>query len=129
MNTQIMSFINSLKISYKSRRPFVKVKLTHGNLKLSNFFYRKNWIKKYYSNKNQLIIYLRYINNQPLIQNILIKSTKGCRIYWSNKNLKWQINGYARSGIVILHTKYGLLTGSEALTLGIGGEVSFIVYF
>lgn len=85
---KINNFINNLKIGYKNRSTYIKITLSNENLKIIQYFYKYNWIKNYIIKNKKIYVYLRYIENKPLIQNIILNSTKGYRKYLNIENLK-----------------------------------------
>ena len=96
--------------------------------KIVNFFYEKGWIKLYNIQKNEIIIYLRYINNNPLFTNIKFISTPGHRKFFSKKSLLYYKKNNGGNANILLHTTYGLLTLKSTEKLAIGGEISYILY-
>jgi len=67
---------------------------------------------------------LKYIGERrqrrPLITGLQRVSTPGCRVYTSKKDIPWVLSGI---GIAILSTPKGVMTGSRARKIGVGGEI------
>jgi small subunit ribosomal protein S8 len=57
---------------------------------------------------------------RPVISGIQRISTPGRRVYARRKDIPWVLSGM---GIAILSTPKGVMTGSRARQLGVGGEV------
>ncbi len=69
--------------------------------------------------KGFLTVYLKYVNGEPVIHEIVRKSTPGRRLYQRANGVKPVIGGL---GIAIMSTNAGLLTDRKARELGVGGE-------
>lgn len=65
-------------------------------------------------------VYLKYINNSPVIRNISRVSKPGRRVYSGIKELKAVCNGL---GISVLSTSKGVFSDYDARLLNVGGEV------
>jgi ribosomal protein S8 len=82
----------------------------------------------YLIQNNEIIIYLRYINNKPLFTNIKFVSTSGHRKYYTNKGViyfKKYIGGNAN---ILLYTSFGLKSLKFAENTLIGGEIVCLLY-
>ncbi|MBN9565739.1 MAG: 30S ribosomal protein S8 [Alphaproteobacteria bacterium] len=73
----------------------------------------------------ELVIELKYYEQQPVIQGISRVSKPGRRIYKDVDNLPRVFNGM---GIAILSTSKGVISDAKARELGVGGEVLCHVY-
>lgn len=71
-----------------------------------------------------LRINLKYVGSRrerkPVISGIERVSTPGRRVYARKTDIPWVLSGM---GIAILSTPKGVMTGSRARQLGVGGEV------
>lgn len=68
-------------------------------------------------------VWLRYVDEKPrrhIVSGLERVSRPGCRVYVGKKEIPWVRNGL---GVAILSTPKGVLTGSQARRLGVGGEV------
>lgn len=67
---------------------------------------------------------LKYVGvrreKRPVISGLERISTPGRRVYASKKEIPWVLSGM---GIAILSTPKGVMTGTRARQLGVGGEV------
>jgi len=68
-----------------------------------------------------LLIQLKYSEDrEPVIRGLERVSKPGCRIYTQRENIPWVKAGM---GTVILSTPRGVLSGRQARSQGVGGEV------
>lgn len=74
---------------------------------------------------DQVVIELKYFDEQPVIKNIKRVSKPGRRVYAQIKTLNRVCNGL---GISILSTPRGVLSDSDARVANVGGEVLCTVY-
>lgn len=87
--------------------------------------YIKNF-KAYEDNKQGVLrIYLKYYNDEPVIQGIKRISKPGRRNYVGREEIPRVLNGL---GTAILSTSSGVMTGQECRDKGIGGEVLGFVW-
>jgi small subunit ribosomal protein S8 len=70
--------------------------------------------------RDDLRIFLKYSDGEPVIQHLARISKPGRRVYMRSDDLKPVLNGL---GIGIVSTSLGLLTDSEARQRRVGGEV------
>lgn len=76
------------------------------------------------SNSNIIIIYLKYINNYPVIVNFKIISKPSLKIYYSSRQL-WKIK--PNQGLLIMSTTKGLKSLDFCKKFNIGGEPFLII--
>lgn len=68
-----------------------------------------------------LRVYLKYTEDRESVLRGLKRISKpGCRVYTKKRDIAWVKYGL---GTVILSTPRGVVSGREARTLGVGGEV------
>jgi small subunit ribosomal protein S8 len=76
------------------------------------------------SPQGTLRIALKYVGSRrerkPVISGIERVSTPGRRVYARKREIPWVLSGM---GIAILSTPKGVMTGTRARQLGVGGEV------
>ena len=82
-------------------------------------------ISTHEGNKNSLTISLRYYQGKGVIEMSKIVSRPGLRHYAKASKLPSVCGGL---GIAIVSTSRGLMTGEEAKSNGLGGEVLMHVY-
>lgn len=75
--------------------------------------------------KSALIVSLRYVNNKPTISNIKRISKPGRRIYAGKSDIPY-VKG--KSGLALISTSKGVLSGNEAREQAVGGEILIEVW-
>ena len=68
----------------------------------------------------EIVVQMRYINEQPTFEDLKRISTPGRRVYRQAKNLRPVKSGY---GIAVLSTPKGILTDTDAKKENVGGEI------
>jgi small subunit ribosomal protein S8 len=105
------------------------VPLSRFKMKIAEILAKNNFIKKVAEEEADgrkfIKIELRYMQNEkgaktPFIQGIRRVSRQGQRIYAGKKKLSVVRSGF---GFSIVSTSRGLMTGQEAKSAGIGGEI------
>lgn len=71
-------------------------------------------------NKKAIKIFLKYVDGESVIHEIVRKSTPGRRIYERASQMKFVIG---KLGISIVTTNKGIMTNKRAKELAVGGEV------
>lgn len=72
-----------------------------------------------------LKVYLKYVDGESVIHELVRISTPGRRVYSGFKNVKPVIGGL---GVSILSTSKGLMTNKQAKDLSVGGEIICTVW-
>ena len=75
--------------------------------------------------KKDLTVHLKYFKGRPVIEEIHRISKPSLRIYKSSEDLPVVRGGL---GIAIVSTSKGVMTGSNAKSMGVGGEVLCTVF-
>ncbi len=73
----------------------------------------------------ELVVGLKYMHGQPVIQHLKRISKPGRRVYSPIKKLSFVSNGL---GMTILSTNQGIMTDANARRRGVGGEVVCTVF-
>lgn len=116
---------NALLVGNKSVTiPYSKFKESIINV-LKNENYISNFEIKKIDNKQIIIAELRFINNKPMITHIKKISKPGLKVYTSYKNIPRPLQG---TGLIILSSPYGVISGKEAYIKKTGGELICEVY-
>lgn len=91
-----------------------------------NILWDEGYISGYTVDKlnNNIIIFLKYQNNKPVIKKIKCISKPGSRIFYTVKQL-WKID--SSKNFLILSTNKGLKTLNDCKKLNIGGEPFIVV--
>lgn len=119
--SDMLTRIRNAQMAYKA-----KVKMPSSKLKISiaNVLKDEGYIHGYEvvdeSNKNYLVISLKYHCGISVIEEIKRISKPGLRIYKSRDKLPEVKNGL---GIAIVSTSKGVMTNQKAKILGVGGEL------
>lgn len=75
--------------------------------------------------KKSIKVFLKYVDNESVIHEIVRVSTPGRRCYTAANNLQPVIGGL---GISILSTNKGVITNKQAKDLSVGGEILCTVW-
>ena len=75
--------------------------------------------------KRQLVLALKYVENQPVIEGLERVSKPSCRVHCSSRDIPRVRNGL---GIVVLSTPKGVISGRQAAKENVGGEVLCYVW-
>jgi small subunit ribosomal protein S8 len=76
--------------------------------------------------RRMIRIWLKYDDEKkPVLTGLKRVSKPGCRIYKKRDDIPWVYSGL---GVAILSTSKGVVTGSQARYLGVGGEVLCYVW-
>ncbi len=124
--SDMFTCIRNAQVAKKKKIIVYYTKFKHSIL---NVIYSEGYIKKFNiflnSKKKNIIIYLKYYFNKPVITLIKRISRPGLRIYKSCKNLPLVKSGL---GIVIVSTSKGILSDKKARTLNVGGEIICYIF-
>ncbi len=82
--------------------------------------YIKNYKVVEEQGKERIVIYLKYVNQEPVIRGVERVSKPSRRVYTGKDDIPVVMGGY---GIAIISTSQGIMTGKKAADLGIGGEI------
>ncbi|MEK7071570.1 MAG: 30S ribosomal protein S8 [Patescibacteria group bacterium] len=81
--------------------------------------------KKVKKNQPMLEIELTYVNQKPKIKEVERISKQSRRVYFGIKNIHTIKNG---SGLLVLSTPKGILSGKDARKEHVGGEALFTIF-
>lgn len=95
-----------------------------GNILLNQGFIDQLEVKGV-EGKKEIVITLKYHQNEPVISGIKRVSSPGRRIYRAVKDIPRYMNGMA---VTIVSTSKGILTGKEAAEVNQGGEIVCYVW-
>ena len=119
VTSTLSNFISNLKNHYSSKKLVLKQKKTKQIVQLVDLLVKEGLICGYYFINNNIVILLKYNNNEPGIYEIKTISKPGKRVYINNK---WIYKNNSKD-IYIISTKKGFLTKNEAQELNVGGEL------
>ena len=75
--------------------------------------------------KRELVIELKYVNGESVIEGIERVSKPSCRIYCGSREIPRVRNGL---GTVVLTTPKGIMSGRRAVKENVGGEILCYVW-
>jgi small subunit ribosomal protein S8 len=121
----IADMITRIRNANKARHDFVDIPYSRIKEDIAKIFLEKGYIRNYELTSDSLIksirIYLKFDKNKNgVITGIKRVSKPGLRTYAKKDEIPKVLGGI---GTVIMSTSKGVLTGSEAKKLGVGGEV------
>ena len=87
--------------------------------------YIKDYMEKGEGVNRELVIQVKYYKRKPVIEGIKRVSKPSCRIYCGGKEIPRVRSGM---GTVILSTPQGVISGTKAKKLNVGGEILCYVW-
>ena len=111
--------INGLKLSILYNKKGFLLPKNKNNVNLLKTLLKINVVKFIKINDKNIHVYINYINNKPVFNNITNMFKPGHKLIISLKNLK-KIS-YKHNWILILSTSKGVLNNYEAMEKGVGG--------
>ncbi|PIT87956.1 MAG: 30S ribosomal protein S8 [Candidatus Magasanikbacteria bacterium CG10_big_fil_rev_8_21_14_0_10_40_10] len=104
--------------------PFSKIKLAIAELLVKND-YLQSAVKKEDGIHPYILVNLKFVNKQPVIQHIKRVSKPGKRVYVKCEEIKQVLNGF---GISLISTPKGVMTNKQARADKLGGELICEIY-
>jgi len=122
--SKIYNLISEIKIGQMSYRPYIISNFNIGSGAILDILYREGYIGGYVvlttnNSSPKVKIFLKYINNSPLINDLVAISTPSNSIFLSVKQI-WKLAN--TKSLLILSTSAGILSGDECKRLKIGGK-------
>ena len=115
----------NIKNGQLTKRSFIfqqRKKICESYLKI---MWREGYVLGYtIENDNRIKIFLKYKNNQPVINSLNLVSKPSRRVYYSAKQI-WKID--SSKSLIIFSTSKGLKSILECKKLKIGGEPVIII--
>ena len=126
----VADFLTRIRNAYKARHQKMDVPASKLKLEIARILKEEGYISNFKSTDEEgrkvLRVYLKYgPNNEGVINNITRVSRPGCRVYVGRNEINRVLGGL---GINILTPPKGVMTGRQARTEGVGGEVLCEVY-
>lgn len=119
----IGDFLTVIRNGIAARKRTVKVATSKLKQSIAQLLKDEGFVKDFKIEQDGvkvfLTVYLKYVNGEPVIHEIVRKSTPGRRMYQRANGIKPVVGGL---GIAIISTNAGLLTDRKARELGVGGE-------
>ena len=121
----IADMLTRIRNALAARHPKVDVPASRLKMEIARILKDQGYILNFKpaeeGSRSLIRIYLKYTpGNQPVISRLERVSRPGCRVYVGSKKTPRVLGGL---GISILTTPKGVMTGQEATSAGVGGEV------
>lgn len=124
MKNYLWNMFANIKNGQVARRSFIiqrKKKVCESFLKI---LWDEGFIVGYKVTNDNLIIFLKYLKNKPVINSIKLISKPGRRVYYSAKQL-WKMD--SSKSFIVFSTNEGLKSLLDCKKLKIGGEPFIII--
>jgi ribosomal protein S8 len=134
MTSTVSNVLALITGGYKNRRLLVRAKRSKLSTKILNLFYNEGFIRGFTLSKNssaEVIIFLKYVDNKPVLKNFKVFSSGGRRTYCKSSYILTRLinNGY----FIVSTSQLGLvstMTLSELRNkIKCGGELLFKINF
>jgi len=126
----IADFLTRIRNAMRVGRPRVDIPASRLKVDLARILKEEGYVANYRvaddDGKRTIKVYLKYRpDSRPVMTKIERVSKPGYRVYANSKEIPSVIGGM---GINILTTSRGVMTGKQARSLGVGGEILFNIY-
>ena len=123
--TALIEFFNNFKNIIKVKKNIFVTKKTKSIVKiaqiLQKYGYIENIISLYIKNTEWLVLYLNYIDNPRLL------TIQNLKVFGNNSNIRRlkfkEIQKVIKKEFILISSSKGIISGKEALELGIGGNL------
>lgn len=116
----LSNMLVTIKNGYMAKKPGVSVPSSKFKLEVAKVLEKEGFVGKVTLSENRIEIALIYDARKPRLTEIKRISKPGLRIYTGNASIKKVKGGL---GITIISTSQGVMTGNEARSKKLGGEV------
>lgn len=116
----IADMLVAIKNGYMAQKPKVAMPYSKFKLAVAKVLEKEKFVQKVEMQENIIEIDLIYENKKPKIESIKKMSKLGLRVYVKSKNIKSIRGG---RGLTIISTPQGVMSGKEARTKNLGGEL------
>jgi len=122
------SYISSqYNLLVSKKHSFKNIKYSSTNFNIVKVLYRSGVISNFLIQSNRTIkLTAFFYKNSPFFKKINLISTKSKSFFIKHQSLKI-VQKLLKASIIILSTRLGLVTGKEALQLGLGGKIIFLI--
>lgn len=126
----IADFLTRIRNAMSVGHPRVDIPASKVKIELARILKEEGYVANYRvaddDGKRTIKVYLKYRpDRRPVMTKIQRVSRPGCRVYVNAQKIPTVIGGM---GINILTTSRGVMTGKQARTLGVGGELLCSIY-
>ncbi len=121
----ISDYLTRLRNAIKANKKTVEIPASNMKKQITEILLNNAFISDFKvmdtpNKQGQIVIRLKYKNDESVILGLERVSRPGIRNYVSSKDLPRVLNGL---GIAIVSTSKGVMTDKDARKLGIGGEI------
>ena len=120
MNDLVADFLARMQNGIQRNRESILVPATKMNAEIVKVLKQEEMIEDFKEEGNNIEIFVKYDESEPMVTRFERVSSPGQRIYISSKEIVPVMNG---RGISIISTSKGLMTGAEAKSKNLGGEL------
>jgi small subunit ribosomal protein S8 len=130
MTDPIADFLTRIRNAMRVGHPRVDIPASRLKIELARILKEEGYVANFRvaddDGKRTIKVYLKYRpDSRPVMTKIQRVSKPGCRVYVNSQHIPSVIGGM---GINILTTSRGVMTGKQARTLGVGGELLCSIY-
>ena len=118
-NDRVSDTLTRIKNAVMRRKTTVEVLNSKMVVSLLEVLKQEQFIEDFTPNGQMVEVTLKYIDDEPIVENFKRVSKPGSRIYTDAKSILPVMNG---RGISIISTSEGLMTGAQAKSKRLGGE-------
>lgn len=109
-----------LQNGQKTKKKFVVFPFSKFSWNFFQSLLLHGYIQSFFVQKNSIIVYFKYVNNEGAIKDIQRVSSPKKREYTSYKNVQRAFRGL---GTILLSTPQGIFSETEASRKRLGGEI------
>lgn len=120
MNDLVADFLARMKNGIQRKRESILVPSTKMNTHILTVLKQEEMIEDFKSVEEGIEVFVKYDDGEPVVTQFERVSSPGQRIYLSSKEITPVMNG---RGISIISTSKGLMTGAQAKSKNLGGEL------
>ena len=125
MTDPIADMLTRIRNGQQAKKTSVSMPAAKVKSAVAQVLQDEGYIERYESgvdddNKPQLTVMLKYFDGRPVIEKIQRVSRPGLRRYAGSGDIPDVLGGL---GIAVVSTSRGLMTGRQAQSQGIGGEI------
>lgn len=126
----VADFLTRIRNGLHAKHRYCDVSWSKMKQGLAEILKKEGFIENYLVKKEGTIgtirVFLKYTKDRhPVIQGIKRVSKPGCRRYTGHQDIKGVFGGM---GLTVLSTSHGLMSGSEARSKKLGGELLCTVW-
>ncbi|MGI5829420.1 MAG: 30S ribosomal protein S8 [Bradymonadia bacterium] len=128
MTDPIADFLTRIRNAQLAKHESVTVRVSKLRAEILRILQEEGYIESYQlstSGHARAEVSLKYFESEPVIQCIKRESTPGRRVYVRHNNIPEVLGGM---GLSIVSTSHGLMSGADAKSKRLGGELLCTVY-